>query len=299
MTDGTARTLLGLVAVASTFGAMACEPVTSLPATLKRGVYCLTDDVGANGTLLFTLENDATLDCRGHRISDATFSTANAVYSASDNISVTNCVFDGFATPVWLDGASHFRIVGNRFSGATQVAVDADGSEGLIAGNVLEYQHAPHLGYSPDRYGQSIGIQVRGLVDVIGNTVSAAMVDGGAGWTDRGGIFSSSDGGVIAFNVVRGLMPGDDHWRRGIVAQGHGAVVYRNIVSALPMWPGTYNDVGVGCTLDGEAIVAENIVLGFAIPYLRCPAAQEPQVRRGGRRKIPPSAHKQPALVKP
>ncbi|MGN6112383.1 MAG: right-handed parallel beta-helix repeat-containing protein [Luteimonas sp.] len=261
--------------------ALGCEPVTSVPATLSHGVYCLTDDVVATDTrTLFTLNNNATIDCQGHTVRDGRVQILYAVYSEADNIEVRNCRFEGFATPVYLRDATHFRIIGNEFVDVWNSAIYTYASEGLISGNSVSNGAGPQpAGYPYYWYGpQATSIHADyGTVDIVGNTIVDAVSGNGSRWTYRSGIRSNeSAGGVVAYNVVRGLVPGQGHSRMGILVTGDGSVGYRNVVSlpAISRQAGA-DDTGFGCEPFSSgggigSVSVENIVVGAAVPYLYC-----------------------------
>jgi hypothetical protein len=256
----------GLICSASV--ALACDPVTTIPSTLRHGVYCLGADVGVGGQAAFVLDNDTTLDCQGHTIRDLSGATGNAIVSSGDNIAIRNCTFVGFAQPIWLWEASHFRVTGNTFLTPLNIGIFAQGREGLIADNHFVFAAARPAGV-PSDWGQSIAIEVLATADIVGNTITGAATDG-SGWTDRAGIWSSeSEGGVIASNVVRGAFPGQGRWRYGILSQGTG-VVYRNVVAAAAEVRGGATDVGLQCGYLGGIVAAQNVVLGFATAYTNC-----------------------------
>ena len=186
---GNARIAAGMMAGFAAFGAIACEPVTSVPATLAGGAYCLTGDVAAVGEPVFNLEGDTTLDCRGHRISDATSSTLFVVVANGDNIEVKNCIVEGFLTPFDFQVVTNFRIVGNTFLSPMHTAIYVQSSDdGLIAGNTIRYPASRYAGYPGDWYGDSIGIEAIGPdVDIIRNTIVAAAPGDGSRWRSRDG----------------------------------------------------------------------------------------------------------------
>jgi hypothetical protein len=246
-------------------GALACTPVTSVPATLGHGVYCLTADVEARGQTPITLEDDATLDCQGHVIRDASRSTWDGLSSGADNIVVRNCTFDGFFHGISLVGASHYRIVGNTFLAPMYSGIYADGHDGLISGNGFFYATTPMPGH-PDSWDDvpSTAIIVEGIVDVVHNTISAAASDGTA-WTDRTGIYFSAEG-LAAYNVIRGLVPGHGHVRAGIEAHGR-SVLYRNTLAVPAIVASKGSDYGLNCD---RAASVQNVIVGFTSASLGC-----------------------------
>jgi parallel beta-helix repeat protein len=272
------RIAIGLLAGLATSAAMACEPVTSVPATLSGGVYCLTGDVAAVGEPVFNLGNDTTLDCQGHRISDATSSTLFAVVANGDNVQVKNCIVEGFLTPFYLQVVTNFRVVGNTFLSPMHTAIYVKSSdEGLIANNTIRYPASRYAGYPGDWYGDSIGIEAIGPdVDIIHNTIVGAPPGDGSRWRSRYGIWSWD--GVIAFNVVSGLVPDPLDRRWGITAS-QGAVVYRNVIVSVAAPLEASKDRGLYCgAYEPDAyppLSAQNIVLGFAQPYSGCVNAGE------------------------
>ncbi|MGN6112387.1 MAG: hypothetical protein ACTHOC_05160 [Luteimonas sp.] len=291
-----ARFGVGVVACAAAFGAIACEAVTSVPATLAGGVYCLDADVATGGQPAFTLESNATLDCRGHTISDATLATINAVVGSGDNVEIRNCVVHGFLTPFSFKGVTNFRIVGNTLLSPMNTAISINGDDGLVADNTIRYPAARYEGYPGDWYGRQTAILALGTVDIIRNTISSAITGDGSGWDGRYGIYAgANEGGVIAFNIIRGLVAGRDavgaqtQNRWGLMAGGP-VVVYRNVIVSTTTSGSGSSDVGLFCGASGEGesppLAAQNISRGFAVPYYRCENAGETDAR-SPRRPMP------------
>jgi hypothetical protein len=278
------RAAVAVLACLPTFAALACDPVTTIPSTLRDGVYCLTADVGVGGQAAFVLDDDTTLDCQGHTIRDLSGATGNAVVSSGDNIAVRNCTFIGFAQPIWFWNVGHFRVTGNTFLTPLNIGIFAQGTEGLVSGNHFVFEAARPADL-PSDWGQSIAIQVLATADIVGNTITGAASDG-SGWTDRAAIWSSyeNEGGVIAFNVVRGALPGQGSWRYGIVSEGTG-VAYRNVVSAAAEVRGGATDAGLQCGYQGATAAVQNIVLGFASPYVNCGNSGETGLETSSRRR--------------
>jgi hypothetical protein len=261
---GRGRMLAGMLALFPTCAALACEPITSVPATLDRGVYCLAQDVTADGGV-FVLQNDATLDCDGHAIIALDSKSALPVTATgSDNIEVRNCVFKGFLEAINFWEVTHYRITGNTFLDTEGAAVLVTGRDGVVSGNTFRYPATPRL---PN---QSTAIIIKtGATDVRSNSITAAIPGDGAGWNDRFGIWvEGNDGGVVAYNVVRGLVQGQGHGRISILTLGGDSVVYRNVV-ANPSLPDGSHDVGLECEHD-HTTPLQNIVVGHYLPYRYC-----------------------------
>jgi hypothetical protein len=247
-------------------GALACTPVTSIPATLSHGVYCLTGDVDTRGQVPFTLGENATLDCQGHVIRDASRNTAYAVVSGADNIEVRNCTFDGFYTTVELVGANHFGIVDNTFLAPMYGGIYMSGDDGLVSGNGFFYESVPMPGHPAEWDGApstAIIAYGGGTFDIVHNTISGAPSDG-SGWTDRTGIYPVA--GLVAYNVIRGLVQGNGHYRAGI--EGHGfSVLYRNTLAVPSVVADPSMDYGLNCD---RAASVQNVVVGFTSAGLGC-----------------------------
>ncbi|MGN6112385.1 MAG: hypothetical protein ACTHOC_05150 [Luteimonas sp.] len=273
--SGSSRLVVGVMSCLMAFGAIACEPVASAPATLNGGVYCLVGDVSVEGEPAFTLEDDSTLDCRGHTIKDTSRSTVNAVVASGDNIHVTGCVFDGFLTPLRMSEATHFRITGNKFLSPMNTAIFVSGDEGLIADNAIIWPAARIPGYQSTWYSDASGIWALGTVDILRNTIVGANPGEGAQWRSRFGIYSSgaNRGGLIASNVIVGLVPGALDRRIALFAGN--AVVYRNLIASIPTSLAGSDDIGIYCggyyPTDIPSLLSGNIVRGYTWPVHNCP----------------------------
>jgi hypothetical protein len=241
---------LACIAVVSAFDAIACEPVTGAPAKLDAGVYCLAADIDvyldaeAGETTAFKVGDDATLDCKGHRIIDRS-SALRAVLLGS-NSAVRNCVIEGFVTAV---GASHdyFRIERNTFRGSRHRAIETSGRQGLIARNLV---FEPVLGA-----GGGGLIKTMNLVDIVGNTIRGPpdrpdLLDGAA----YGISTWYNDGGVVARNTIRN--PSPDQAGTAISLIQGAPVVYRNVMI-------TAVEGGASLTCESAGMYLLNVAVGF------------------------------------
>jgi hypothetical protein len=251
-----ARAWLALLAGFTTFGAGACEVVLSFPARLSNGAYCLDGDLGIGDDAAFLLGDDTTLDCRGHRVRDLS-STAFAVIAQGSNIVLRNCVFEGFSVPVFFDGVTNYSIERNTLRNARDIAVSADGSQGLVKGNVVINTVA--------RDGTFNAIRIYGIADVIGNIVMDSK-DSVLGEAEmRTGILSyDNDGGVIASNIVQNTGRGGvNGWT---MLAGGQSIVYGNVLVAVP----GLSDIGLKCYQWG-GLRLQNLLVGQQYPYMQCP----------------------------
>jgi hypothetical protein len=241
---------LACIAVVSAFDAIACVPVTEAPAKLDAGVYCLAADIDvyldaeAGETTAFTVGDDATLDCKGHRIVDRS-SALRAVLLGSNSV-VRNCVIDGFVNAV-SGSHDYFRIEGNTFRDSRSKAIYTLGRQGLIAGNVVL---APAQGA-----GGNGMIWTMDLTDIIGNTIRGPadrpdLLDGAA----YGISTWYNDGGVVARNTIRNPSPDG---AGGAINLIQGApVVYRNVMV-------TATEGGASLTCESPGLYLLNVAVGF------------------------------------
>jgi hypothetical protein len=279
------RLMVALVSGLASFGALACQPVTEAPADLHDGVYCLVSDVAVSGKPAFRLQDNATLDCKGHKIRDLDGgATLFGVRGLGDNIAVENCVFEGFDLQIWFDEVTHYRIVRNTFLDPREAAIVVNvGNQGLIARNTIRAALDPSL----DSVQASIGIVVNGTADVIGNTVTRPLrdprVDPDA---SRIGISSEfNNGGVVADNLVRDTVAAAEP---GTAMSVSGrAVVLRNVLVA---GPGSLQ-FGLSCMLLTGSFL-RNVVLGYANPYFsNCALNQQVGLADGSRQRRPVVKH--------
>jgi hypothetical protein len=251
-----ARAWLALLAGFTTFGAGACEVVSSFPASLSKGAYCLDSDLGIGDATAFLLGDDTKLDCRGHRIRDLS-STAFAVIAQGNNITLRNCVFEGFSVPVFFDGVTNYAVEHNTLRNARDIAVSTDGSHGYVKGNVVVNTVASD--------GTFNAIRIYGIADVIGNIVMDSK-DSVVGETDmRTGILSyDNDGGVIASNIVQNSGRGGvNGWT---MLAGGQSIAYRNVMVAVP----GLGDIGLKCYQWG-GLRLQNLFVGQQYHYMQCP----------------------------
>jgi hypothetical protein len=247
-----------MIAGLAAFGALACEPVTGRPEglELRNGVYCLTTDVTSNGIVPFKLYADTTLDCAGHRITDASGTTHAAVMTEGDNIVVKNCIIQGFFYQLQFGTATNYRIEDNQLLDGRGDAILVGGmsppygGQGLIAGNIIRSPVPMEEGWS------AIEIFL-GIADITGNTVLMGKDPNSATYTRYG--IGTGEGGVIAHNLVTTVTsPGEG----GMAIDVHGpVVVYRNVLVATP---GSYRS-GYICDY-GTGPFVQNLTLGFH-PY--------------------------------
>lgn len=243
---------LGLLAGLVTCGVMACEPVSN-PANLEDGVYCLTADVSLDvGTI--RLRDNATLDCQGHRISDLQGRTSYGVLGRGDNITLKNCIFDGFDIAVNFSSVTNYRIENNVSVNARFSGINANGDQGLVSGNTVR---SPASAYSWAAIGAS------GVVDVTGNTVILGKYTPTVPTVPRGGIeVRDSAGGVVAHNVVR-VTANVDETGTSIAGTRADAIIYRNI---LVTTPGSQR-VALACN---GSFALQNESVGFGLPDVNC-----------------------------
>jgi hypothetical protein len=250
------RAWLALLVGFATFGAGACEVVSSFPARLSKGAYCLDGDLGIGDATAFLLGDDTSLDCHGHRVRDLS-STAFAVIAQGSNITLRNCVFEGFSVPVFFDGVTNYAIEGNTLRNARDIAVSTDGSHGYVKGNVVINTVV--------RDGSFNAIRTYGIADVIGNIVMDSK-DSVLGETDnRMGILSyDNDGGLIAFNIVQNTGRGSaSGWA---MLAGGESIAYRNVLVAVP----GLGDTGLKC-YQWSGLRLQNLFVGQQYHYMQCP----------------------------
>jgi hypothetical protein len=260
-----ARALAGVLAGFAAFGATACEPVegsTMQGANLQDGVYCLVSDAALDvGTI--RMRDNATLDCQGHRISDAAGRTSYAILARGDNIVLKHCVFDGFDVAVNFADVSNYRILDNVSVNSRFTGIGANGDHGLIARNIV---HAPPSART------WTGIGASDATDIIGNTIVLGEYPPDEFTPSRTGISANYDtfGGVIAHNVVQvAALP--DETGAGIYSRDPGPLVYRNVVAAQ----GGEARVGIEC--NGSTVI-QNLVAGPEPDYASCAPYYETHV---------------------
>ena len=234
------------------FPAMACQPFGE-GVSLQDGVYCLTADVGLSNSSLL-LRDNATLDCRGHRIRDLTGSTNYGVLVRGENVALENCVFDGFEIAVNFSSATNYRIRNNVTINARFRAMVANGRRGSITGNVVR---------APAMAGDWVGIVFSGDADVLGNTVILGRYSPVDELRGRNGIvWNRGDSALIAFNDIQAVAS-DAEEGVGIETIGAGAVIYRNTITVTP----GSNRIGIACW---GSVSLQNVVQGMPTPYSEC-----------------------------
>jgi hypothetical protein len=217
------------------FGASACEPVTTTPATLSNGVFCLVADVEVVSQPAFELGDNSVLDCQGHRVSfllqppypDDFRPWAIAI--SGSNAVVRNCVVDGGYVGIHALG-DYFRIQGNTVWNSVYYAIETSGVDGgLIEGNLI---------HSIAGAGRDGMIKTAGLVDIVGNVLFS--VEGRTDIEDGGRIGISVDGGrgggggLVAGNILRNILPSPGSVGAAIKVVYGCPVIYHNVLSAVP-----------------------------------------------------------------
>lgn len=236
------------------FGANACEPVATAPASLSDGVYCLVGDVTASGAFAFSLGQDVVLDCRGHRITDSAGTGDTGIKASGDNIVVKNCVVDGFLQQLHFDGTTtNYRIIDNVFvnarSSPESFAIGVDGRQGLIARNIIR-SPSPQTATWTGLYA------VGG--DIIGNTLIMGRNSTSNGY-NRYGMYA--DDGVVANNIITSVAAGAREFGAALTV-GEQAITYRNVLvtafSKLQQGMVCYGNPGPRL---------QNLIIGFS-PYI-------------------------------
>lgn len=200
-----------------------CTPISSVPQTLSNGSYCLNFDVGVGGQPAFTLQADAVLDCKGHRIYDLTGGTGTGVLATGDNITIKNCVVAGFREPITISGSDGYRLSNNKVEGtsATSRGIAAYGADNGVISNNRIINKAPLTQHYWGIFVNS------GTVDVIANTVSNAIAAPGSGASMYGIYSNYNNGGLIGGNLIRNVIP--DVGQQGIsVAVQYGRSILRD-----------------------------------------------------------------------
>jgi hypothetical protein len=231
-------------------GAQACEPVPGYHPRLNNGVYCLASDIEvSDGYTGIIIDDDVVLDCGGHRITNLGYS-ANGIGVYGSNVVVRNCVVEGFSTDIMLSPATrYFRIMGNTILSPGSVGISA-GDEGAIMGNVF---------YSAGADGGPRWFINAGTADIQDNLIVNGAAQPTAEYGARYGISTfSNNGGVVARNVIRNVVPAYGSQGVAIHAGAGYPVIYRNVMSAPP----GRGDAGMYCH-DGAALSLLNTVVGY------------------------------------
>lgn len=200
-----------------------CTAISGVPQALSNGSYCLNFDVGVGGQPAFSLGSDAVLDCRGHRIHDLTGGTGSGIVATGHNITIKNCAVSGFREAIVVSGSNGYRILNNRVEGAPTTAkgISVYSSEnGLISKNYI-------LNIAPLRQ-HYWGIFVNsGTVDLTANTISNAIALPGSGASMYGIMSNNNNGGLVADNLLRNVIP--DVGQQGIsINVSYGRAILRN-----------------------------------------------------------------------
>lgn len=200
-----------------------CTPITSVPQTLGNGSYCLNFDVGVAGQAAFNLQSDAVLDCKGHRIRDLSGGTGYGIRASGSNITIRNCVVSGFREAIVVGDSVAYRITNNRVEGtaATVRGIAVYGSDNGVISNNQIINTVPLTQHYWGIFVNS------GTVDVTGNIVSDAIAAPGSGASMYGIHSNYNNGGLIAGNLVRNVIP--DTGQQSIsVAVQYGRAVLRD-----------------------------------------------------------------------
>jgi hypothetical protein len=184
----------------------ACTPIAALPAVLsQQGIYCLAADLawaGNAGAAITIAANNVTVDCNDHRVDGRGAGTGTAASGIEAvgraNATVRGCAITGFARGISLDGGDGHLVENNRLYDIGTIGIEVYGTNYAIAGNRLRDIGGGTLFFSAS------GIQSEGTGEIRDNIVG----DVHATSTGAIGILTvGNDGGLVAGNVVRGVVP--------------------------------------------------------------------------------------------
>jgi hypothetical protein len=231
------------VAQAETTG---CQGVGTLPATISApGNYCLNSDVSKAfaGRAIHINADDVVLDCNGHTIRNtvpANLPNGIATSGPRQNVTVRNCVVDGFYVGIYLTGLDDHTTRGGRIEDNTArnsllAGVYAFGSNHRIERNRI----LGSVGYNTGLYGIVLGSFES---NTVGNSVRDNHISDARPTNPDTSVyaieFSGSHGASITGNVLTGLYAGSDGNVTAIVGYGvTQAEVARNVLLAAPALP--------------------------------------------------------------
>jgi hypothetical protein len=244
----------------------ACLGVPTLPTDITApGHYCLNKDFAQDFPYASALDievDDVVLDCQGHVIAatNAT-NTAAAIYAPGGrrNVTIRNCVVDGFYVGIFLSsggapGATANRIEDNEVRRARQVGIYVIGSHNRVernrvVGHTANYNGVAYGVFMYSSGGLGVGNAIRDNVfadwkpDPPGSPNEVIAIYG-----------SQLQNTEITGNVISGIYGSTGLGTYGIrLNESSGTVVARNTILTPPPLPAPLDGPHFGIYLPGTA----------------------------------------------
>jgi len=263
MRVGRSLAVLALSLVASNAPAetMTCTEITALPTVISTGgTYCLKRNLNANlmsGAAITIAANNVVLDCNHRRIGAREAglgTTATGIYGNQvTNVVISNCSVRGFHRGIWIRG-NFVTVENNRLDLNTHGGIDVDAPGSLIRNNTVF-----DTGGSTATTGTPFGINAVQDSDVIDNMISTVYARTGSGSSVLGIYTYDSDGGTIARNRVRHLLPDGNGTAQGISAGGNNAraIIDGNSINMVR----SGGTAAIACTSE-NSLATDNRVVG-------------------------------------
>jgi parallel beta-helix repeat protein len=227
-----------------------CQVLDTLPATIAApGHYCLDHDFVqdfGNQVPIQLQADDVVLDCNGHRVKHTNAAnTLDAIYGPGErhDVTIRNCVLDGWYVGIFLQassdpGARGNRIEDNQVLRSRVAGIYVIGSDNRIDRNRVAQNTA-------DYGGSAYGIFVISMDKTgVGNVVRDNHVSDfrptppGTSATVEGITVSNLHDTEVSGNVISGLYNIDGQYAAGIVGyDASGTVVHDNTI-LTPPYPG-------------------------------------------------------------
>jgi parallel beta-helix repeat protein len=239
--------------------------IDSLPATIStQGVWCLRQNLSTaitSDAAIHITTNNVTIDCNDFKVGglaagDGSLASGiRALYV--HNISVRHCGVRGFAFGIYLEGGSGHLVEDNRIDNSLLVGIHVIGDNNRVQRNrVFDTGGGAAV---QSRVG------INAAADVIGNTVAGVFST--VADTTVSGIHLKGQGNEARGNRVRGLVPAEGGYARGLLASAPGVTLADNRISGNPA--ALTSGSGINGTA-ADTFCTGNTVVYFSNNYAGC-----------------------------
>jgi parallel beta-helix repeat protein len=281
--------LLALAAPSARADTTACIGLPTLPTTISAaGRYCLHKDFSQDFTFsaIIISVDDVVLDCNGHTVTNTLATNSASGVDAGNgrrNVTVRNCILDGFQVGVTLTGSTDPGATGNRIEdntirGSRQMGMYVIGSNNRVERNRI-------VGLRGDVNGVGYGIFMYSPVSYgVGNSIRDNVfadwkpAPPGAGNVINAIYFFRVQETEITGNVISGLYA-NTNWYVSAIAGSDvtGTLVARNTILSPPPLPAPLDGsqsggIVLSGTLEQQAtnVCRDNVVGHFGSNVVGC-----------------------------
>jgi hypothetical protein len=239
---------------------------TTTPITVTEpGTWCLDQDlvenldmVGGNFTMVSVDADDATIDCRGHRLvftGSADASRGIATFGMQARVAIRNCRLSGFSNAISVFG-DDFLVEDNEVRGSVpsvfgyEKAIDGYGN-GTIRRNRLHDSI-------------TLAILAKGSSQVLDNLVDGVAETPGSSAQAQGIQVTQPVAALVRGNTVRRLNSSAPNQVFAVLVAANVSDARTVVADNVLVHDGAMGPVGILC--DAGARVSDNVIAGFLAP---------------------------------